>query len=692
MKDGKVFIWMQLLGFERNDEDRGAKRFMEQTGFIPDGACALVFHPDFFNLHRGMDEEYVLPPDNCAYYGIPRNKERERQPWTNYDIRKLADNLEKHGTGLYASIMGMYLQNKFHHEWVSDHYELKNHSNDGDTIPGSIHILKRFKDGTYYEDFFIDKVCQALVDYNMRGVHFADAFCPPHAGSLLNMEYSTDFIDQFLQHSKVTLPPDVMATMGDDSAEAEHKRSDWIYANLREEFMEFNAWRWEEFYKKLCARVHAIGKEVMVLGMYCTDPFETIYMLGVDLKRIVNAGVDYVTANILPGSRRITRTDGCEPDYFHRYMAFAPTLAAFLPKGHLVSMLAVQDATEEWSVMDHMPSLHERDMYTMMSYQLVDGDGTSRALDGFFLCLGDGIPRKDWDWEAERLEIAMTANAESVVSPAMYWSDYAFDHLAHEYIHTRRWTPHKQLYEIAKAGTHCAAAVRPEGLKNFNGTLFVPNFDMLSDEEKKEIASYDRGAVVCTACPDFKPEEYGIEAEIIFNDKFSAYPMTTFAFNCKVSDEVRAKIDELISVDDGAPNLEGDLVNAKETIITLEDTLTFSKVTQGVVDAAALLLEEVTDCPLKVNKPCIKLRMPDGAYRLFIFNEDEMRYSRGFAKSDSEIDDVKIVSKFPILPPRFMDESTDQLIHVYNNEDIVKKGFEVKIQPAGVTIVDVYMK
>ena len=54
MQGGKVFIWMNLLGFERNDADKGARRFLEQTGFVPDGACALMCHPDFFHQHRGM--------------------------------------------------------------------------------------------------------------------------------------------------------------------------------------------------------------------------------------------------------------------------------------------------------------------------------------------------------------------------------------------------------------------------------------------------------------------------------------------------------------------------------------------------------------------------------------------------------------------------------------------------------------
>jgi len=88
---GSINIWMQMLGFNRNDPDRGVARYLETTGFVPESICGLLFNPDFVNLHRGMDEEYTLFQDNCAYHGIPRNKERERQPWTNYDLRALSN-------------------------------------------------------------------------------------------------------------------------------------------------------------------------------------------------------------------------------------------------------------------------------------------------------------------------------------------------------------------------------------------------------------------------------------------------------------------------------------------------------------------------------------------------------------------------------------------------------------------------
>ena len=690
MKDGKVFIWMNLIGFERNDTDKGAERFLNQTGFVPDGACALLFHSDFFNQYRGMDEEYTLPPDNCAYWGIPRNAERERQPWTNYDLRDLAENLTKAGSNLYASIFGSSMKNAFHEEWGSEHPEIRRHGRGGAEDADGHFALKRLKDGTYYEDFFIEQVCRVLQDYGMKGIHLADGFCPPAGGMLHSMEFSTDFVEQFLDHSGVTLPEDVAATMGFDDKESETKRANWIYSNLREEWVEFNAWRWEVFFKKLCSRVHAIGKEVMVLGMYCTDPFETLYCIGIDLKRLVQAGVDYITANILPTSCYIAGKDE-RPYYFHRYMALASMTAAYVPKGHLVSMLGLQDATEEWSAMHHAPCQHERDMYTMMVYQLIDKDGVSRALDGFFLCLGDGIGRNDWDWERERMEIALSAkDVECVVSPVMLWSDAAHDAMLHEYIHTRRWTPFKLFYELAKGGAHCAAAVRADGLEQYSGTLVVPNFDMLSKEEQKAVVAYDRGSVLCTASPNFKPAEYGITPEIMFSDGFSDWPMTAFAFNCSVPQEVRSEIDVLLSKDDGVPNLVGEPENVEEPWYTLMDTLVFAKVTTGFRDAMALLLNKINDSPFEINKPNMVLKMKDGAYRLYLFNDSEVKYHRAFVVSKKEIRDEKIISKFPILPPRYMESATGLLHHLYTGEKIVKRSFEIKLQPGGVTIIDVY--
>ena len=698
MENGKVFIWMNLMGFEKNDPDKGVARFLNDTGFLPDGACALLGHPDFVHHHRGMEEEYVLYPDNCSYNGVPRNIIRERQDWTNYDLRQLAANLNAAGSGLYFSIFGGDLLNSCHDEWIYHHPEIMTHFLRKDSIATGFHfLLKRFADGTYYEDFFIDKLCQALMDYDAKGIHLADAFTPPGcSGFIANFDFSTDFVDQFLTHNGITAPAEIAATMGDDSFESENLRAQWIRKEYRIEWTRFHSDRWTAFFKKLCTRVHAIGKTVMVLGMYCTDPFETVYCCGINLRDIVAAGVDYISANILASSAYVVGPDD-RTDPFHRYMAIAPLTAAHLPeKGHLISMLALHDATEEWSAIHHAPTLHERDMFNMMSYRMIDKDGISRALDGFFLCLGDGIPRQDWDWESERLRLAFSADAESVVSPAMLWSDAAFDKMLPAYYHTRRWTPHKLFYELAQAGVHCAAAVRTDGLSNYSGTLVVPNFDLLTSEEQAMVAAYDRGAVICTACPDFDPTAYGIQPEIVLKDRFSDYPMTVFAFGCAVTEELQAQLTALLAEDDGTENLPAPVEYIKEnTSNVLTHTLTYAKVTKGFLQATALLTKTVQNCPFAADKECIVLRLRSGAYRMYLLNDHHNKYHRAKVTSSIPIQDVKIITKFPVLPPRFVDsfDSVEANTHIFT-EGIqqVKQNFIVKIPPAGVVVLDIFVE
>jgi hypothetical protein len=76
-------------------------------------------------------------------------------------------------------------------------------------------------------------------------------------------------------------------------------------------------------------------------------------------------------------------------------------------------------------------------MYTMMAYQMIDKDGISRASDGFFLCLGDGLTKHDWEWESGRLEAALSAKPKKMLSPVMLWSEHANEALLPEYIKTR---------------------------------------------------------------------------------------------------------------------------------------------------------------------------------------------------------------------------------------------------------------
>lgn len=682
LKNGKCFVWMNLIGFEQTDDDCGAQRFIDNAGFVPDGVCALLFHPDFVHCHRGMDEEYTLFPDNCSYYAVVRNLERERQPWTNHDLRNLCINLEKKGCGVYAGLMGCTLESLFHREWIEDHPEILTHYRGG--VRANHCLLKRFADGTYYEDFFIDSLSRTLKDYHMKGVHLADCFSP-NGGNICHGDFSTDLTEQFMAMTGCVLDDDIASKLGDDTASVEDERADWIWNNLREEWIEFMCTRWEQFYTKLCDRVHNIGCEVMTLGMYCTDPFETKYCLGADMSRISRAGVDYITENILPTGCFV---QGDHTDYnFVRYMSIIPTMAAHVRESHLVTMLGLYDATEEWDILHHAPCLHDADLYTEMAYRLETSRGSQRCSEGYFLCLGDGISHSDWLNETKKYEIAMSTDAEKTISAVMLWSEHSFDGFLKEYIRTRRWTPFKLYYELGNAGARLGGCIRAEDIETYSGAVVVADFDMLSSDEQMKVASYDRGPLVIVVPADFDMTPFGISAAAQIQDPYTSYPLKAYIINVDIDNEQMQNVQSLLAEDDGTADI-ADISCLKDGGNPLAETLPFVKVSRGFTESLAYLINNLHE-DIRCDKPYLAYRLKDGNIRMYIFNTNREKYTRAFVEMRPMVNDVRIVSDFPLLPVRYVDKATNKLYYDYEAEPENRQSFEVKIAPGSVTIVDI---
>lgn len=668
----EIHIWMQMLGFDRNDPDRGAARFLERTGFTPKSICGLLFHPDFVHCHRGMEEEYVLFPDNCAYHGIPRNKERERQPWTNHDLRILIRELKKRGVEFYAGLMGSYLNDLHHHEWLSDHPEVRCDRRDK---RGSLMCLKRMADGSYYEDFFAAKLVETLVDYGMEGVHLADSFCP--TSQIYMSDYSLDLADQFMQHTGIAIPAEYLQS---DSNEAVNARADYIWANHCEAWIRFYEWRWEGFFRKVCGAAHAAGKKVWVLGMYCTDPFEARYIHAFDCKRVMDAGVDCITANILPTSVALNAKG--RPYYFHRMQMDLPLVSAQVDHGKIISMLGVQDASEEWSVLEHRPVQLERDLYTITAFRLQRDEQVREAAEGIFICLGDGIDPYHWQFLKSRIDVGFSTEAERVWSPMVLWSDTAADRMLSAYIETRRTSVHKQSYEVFKAGIPMGGAVRSEALEHFNGVLFASNFDLLSEEEQQRLWQA-KFPWVATAPVDY--ELKGTRA-FTFADRFSDFPLKAFG-NTPIDDSLAAELSALVEKDDGTPST----ANAPEPRQSaLYGEVPQVKLNLGFVKAVARVLQDAAYriFPVVCNHPMMAMRLKNGKDRLFLYNPDNDHYEHAVVTAAEDLKSAEVAGHYPVLPPRFVQEQNTAYSFNYGKKERTNR-FQVKIAPGGVTVVDI---
>jgi len=170
----EIQVWTPLIGFEKTDEDKGAKGMLGNIPFTPDVISAFCYNIDIILQHPGMDKEFILPPDMCSYCASERNGFRERQEWTNYDLRDLIKNLNAEGTEVYLNIMGNRNDSRYHDEWIFHHPEIMYDEADA---KGSLNVFRRFKEGGFFEDFLIDKLCETLMDYGFAGFSPSDLIC-----------------------------------------------------------------------------------------------------------------------------------------------------------------------------------------------------------------------------------------------------------------------------------------------------------------------------------------------------------------------------------------------------------------------------------------------------------------------------------------------------------------------------------
>ena len=51
------YVWIELIGFDREKQDCGVGDFIDKTGFTPSGVFLLVTSVDIINTHRDLQTE-----------------------------------------------------------------------------------------------------------------------------------------------------------------------------------------------------------------------------------------------------------------------------------------------------------------------------------------------------------------------------------------------------------------------------------------------------------------------------------------------------------------------------------------------------------------------------------------------------------------------------------------------------------
>lgn len=699
MDNKEIGLWTPLIGFDVTKEDKGAKEYLDNATVKPSCVGLFVYNCDIINYHQaGMPKEIKFPKDYCNYYGSPQNDLRKRQDWTNYDLRTLASELKNNGVESYMSVMGNHLSppddndftpqvGMFGYEcvlnFVMQHRELAIEST---KERGYIHLLKRFKDGSYFGDYFIKKAFEAIKDYNMTGLHLADAIFP-HSIQAQWGDFSDDMIEQFAQATGIRLPKEITLPLKSKLSPGISARADFIWNKHRVEWLTFLAKSWEKFFTKLCKVFHEGGKKVMVNNAWTAEPFEAFYRFGVDYKGLERAGVDVIC--IEDQAAILYMNDEGSKYRIHELMNVPMVMKAYAPGMKYLSINYAKDSTEEGSIINHNPPANEREIYMLTSPLYKDKNGVSRVVDGLFVCLADSLSKEEWKWLDKRYSIAYRNKPLSTLSATLVWSDGMMTDFTDKYVATKRYSTHKIVAELSRYGGKVGCVARIENLNSVSGLILVPNIDTLTAQEIEAVSNYN-GGVIFTSISNKLPKLP--KCDIYFEDNTevrSEYRMCAGGFNLGYFNY--AEVTKCLSEEEVVVKLSGESRYIEDSPIWLIDFV-YREVSKGFLKAVARLVFTTSQNIVRAgNDDLLTIyKMDNGMLRLIIENDSVNHYKSVFVHiKNRNICKIVNANDFPVQPLKLLYEGDEIKPNIRGDEQLkFAKGFIAKLSPSGCAFVD----
>ncbi|MBR3873525.1 MAG: hypothetical protein IKJ26_05060 [Clostridia bacterium] len=509
-------VWIELIGFDNTNEDYGVDRFIETAGYMPDIVSFHLSSVDFVNTHQGMEKECVLPIYACSYGGHTHNDDRERQDWTNWQMKGLVDALHARGVRVFFSLFDLefpagreHLPNLF----TDNHPELRCVDLNGN-VHSFIYMPKRFKDGTPFVDFLRPRLIQTVNDYGVDGVQIADGLSSPRM-SLEHAEFSDDIVLRFFEDTGIT-PDAEAAGCCDGNKEAIFARANWICKNHRMQWGRWMMKQWSGFTCELIRALKENGTLSAFNSAWTKDPTESMFRYGTDYVALEKAGAHNFVVEDVSADLQILGADGQGfniSDARRRYVhyEFAANLMcnkAAMPNLKMTPLSMIRDTLEQWDVLHHMPTAMQRAAATNLNNYLVTPDGFTPVTNGPWFCLGDGLDAHEWRDVRMAWDNGYTPQVRNVPGYTMIWSNAKSLNEVGAMAADREWITAKWLGELKAKGAPLFKIAPIEYLDAVSGPIVVANPDLLPQEERAKIDAYDRGRVLYVgALPQGKAHE-----------------------------------------------------------------------------------------------------------------------------------------------------------------------------------------
>lgn len=494
MNNYEKWLWIELIGFDNEKADLGVDCFLSKLGFIPDGISLLLWNPDIIHSHSDLTGDALLGETQCAYGARPYNEERERQNWTKFQLRKLIGNLKKRNIEVYLSVFDQIMSESWREranipkrqEWIDSHQEVLYTIKDGKTA-SSICPWKRLNDGSLYEDFFLEKLCAVLNDYEADGFHGADGYAHPRF-PINTGDFSQDMLEQFETFSSLAVPRASTAI-----------QAEWILGNARKEWLDFHSLRHQQFWKKAVTALRSVNKKLILNTTWTRDPFEAKYRYGVDYKMLTDIGVNVF---IVEAPAAVVELEGWNKTTYNtldKFMCMIMRLKAYLPGVKFILLNCIKDNMEQYNILRHAPSMLESDVFSMANV-FCNSPSLQRCLSGIMACLADGISQSEWTMVEKTWNIGFSESPESpesISGASVIWSDKALANELNSYISNSLCSSSYQLhYKLLSLGAPLMNIANIKDINSLHGCILVTNPCFFPEDELVMILDYRNGPVV----------------------------------------------------------------------------------------------------------------------------------------------------------------------------------------------------
>lgn len=506
------WVWTELLAFDRNAPDCGVAEYLAELGFVPEGMCLMVSSLDFLLSHPGKITGRQLPADVCARRGQLGNERRKRQDWRDSDLKKLIAGLTEAGVAVYCSCFTVFRNNRFTHEWISDHPEALL-CWAGIWRGLELNPLAQLADGSLFEDYAIPKIVEVCRDYGFAGWHGPDGWGPWSSGNICDLDYSDSMIGQFMAATDINFPDffhrkierivtqnEILAAQKAGSAVPDwglaelQKRRDWICENCFEEWTNFLADRWFRFWGKALDALHRNGFKGIINSAWTKGCFDALTEYAIDYRKLAAAGLDgMVVETVALGMN----TGHPELTWCHNFYAAAlAEIKAAVPELKLIALHGIKDVVEFWDNLRHTPTGYEKEMYKLGNMFIYDSAGKlRRAASAFLCCLADGIERSEWDYIRKRWQTVFDNDPVRAGIITAVYSDRYVDRRA-DYWHDGFVPALDQVANLMDCGLPVQSFVHSRNADKVPGMLLVPSAHLWEKSELESLIAAHRYPVV----------------------------------------------------------------------------------------------------------------------------------------------------------------------------------------------------